>query len=68
MGTIEFIHETEWRDLPAPVRGQARRCLLDTLGAAIGGHHTELSRIVNDFAALAYGGQGARLWLDGRSV
>ncbi len=68
MGTIDFIHETEWRDLPAPVRGQARRCLLDTLGAALGGRRTELSRIVNDFAASTYGGQGARLWLDGRSV
>ncbi len=68
MGTIEFIHETEWQDLPEPVRGQARRCLLDTLGAALGGRRTRLSRIIHDFAALAYGGQGASLWLDGRSV
>lgn len=68
MGTIEFIHETQWLDLPALVRSQARRCLLDTLGAAIGGRRTELSRIVHDFAAAAYTGQGARLWLDGRMV
>ncbi len=68
METIEFIHDTQWRDVPAPVRSQARRCLLDTLGAAMGGRRTELSRIVHDFAATAYDGQGARLWLDGRPV
>ncbi|MGI8476790.1 MAG: MmgE/PrpD family protein [Thermomicrobiales bacterium] len=68
MGAIEFIHETRWQDLPESVRSQARRCLLDTLGAAIGGRRTELSRIINDFAAAAYGGAGATLWLDGRPV
>ncbi len=68
MEIIEFIHETRWDDLPDHVRAQARRCLLDTLGAALGGRRTELSRIVHDFAATAYGGAGARLWLDGRTV
>ncbi|MGH2535150.1 MAG: MmgE/PrpD family protein [Thermomicrobiales bacterium] len=68
MGTIEFIHETHWRDLPDDTRAHARRCLLDTLGAALGGRRTELSRIVHDFAAATYGGGGARLWLDGRAV
>ncbi len=68
MGTIEFIRETQWRALPEPVRNQAWRCLLDTLGAALGGRQTELSRIVHNFAAAAYGGPGARLWLDGRVV
>ncbi|MBA2519867.1 MAG: MmgE/PrpD family protein [Chloroflexia bacterium] len=68
MGTIEFIHQTRWHDLPERVRHQARRCLLDTLGAGIGGRRTELSRIVNDFAATTHGGRGATLWLDGRPV
>ncbi len=68
MEVIEFIHETSWQVVPEPVRSQARRCLLDTLGAALGGRRTTLSRIVHDFAATAYGGQEARLWLDGRSV
>ncbi len=68
MRTIEFIHETHWHDLPSQIRGQARRCLLDTLGAALGGRGTELSSIVHDFAAAAYGGAGAGLWLDGRAV
>jgi len=68
MDSIGFIHELRWRDLPESVRDQAWRCLLDTLGAALGGRRTELSSIVHDFAATVFGGQGAHLWLDGRSV
>ncbi|CAA9540126.1 MAG: MmgE/PrpD [uncultured Thermomicrobiales bacterium] len=68
MDVVRFIHDTRWNDLPAPVQHQARRCLLDTLGAAIGGRQTELSRIVHEFAAATHGGGGARLWLDGRAV
>nr|MBA2755433.1 MmgE/PrpD family protein [Chloroflexia bacterium] len=51
MGTIEFIRETRWDDLPDHVRHQARRCLLDTIGAGIGGRRTELSGIIHDYAA-----------------
>lgn len=68
MGIIEFLHETGWEDLPDQVRSQARRCLLDTLGAALGGRGTALSDIVHDFAATVYRGQEADLWLDGRKV
>ena len=64
----QFIHETTWYDLPPDVRHQARRCLLDTLAAGIGGRATEMSQIVHNFAATAFGGQGAKLWLDGREV
>jgi 2-methylcitrate dehydratase PrpD len=68
MGVIEFIHDVKWPNLPEAVRLQARRCLLDTLGAAIGGSRTKLSKIIRDFAAFAFGGKGAWLWLDGREV
>jgi 2-methylcitrate dehydratase PrpD len=68
MEVIEYIREVGWNDLPTSVRGQTRRCLLDTIGAAIGGRCTELSRIIYDFAASVYGGEGAPLWLDGREV
>jgi 2-methylcitrate dehydratase PrpD len=64
----QFIHELKWEHLPEDVRHQAHRCLLDTVGSAIGGRQTDLSRIIHDFAATAYGGQGAHLWLDGRKV
>jgi len=68
MDVISFIHETEWKDLPEDVRRQSRRCLLDTLGAGISGSRTRLSQIIRNFAAFAFGGQGAYLWLDGREV
>ena len=68
MDVIDFIHDVKWGDLPKVVRRQARRCLLDTVGAAIGGSRTKLSQIVRDFAAFAFGGHGAYLWLDGREV
>jgi 2-methylcitrate dehydratase PrpD len=68
MEVIQFIHEVTWTDLPQNVRHQARRCLLDTLGAGVSGRATELSGIVYEFTASAYGGQGAQLWLDGREV
>jgi 2-methylcitrate dehydratase PrpD len=64
----DFVHELTWCDLPDPIRGQARRCLLDTIGAGLAGRRTELSRIVHEGAAAIYGGDGARLWLDGRAV
>jgi len=68
MDVISFIHETKWTDLPEDIRRQARRCLLDTLGAGISGSQTRLSKIIRDFAASTFGGQGAYLWLDGREV
>ena len=37
-------------------------------GTAIGGRQTELARIIYDFAATAYGGEGTKLWFDGRDV
>lgn len=68
MKTLDFIHQLTWADLPESVRNQARRCLLDTIGVAIGGRQTDLSSIIYNFAAAACGGQEARLWLDGRQV
>jgi 2-methylcitrate dehydratase PrpD len=66
--SIQFIHAVTWDDLPDAVRGQARRCLLDTLAAGIGGRSTPLSGIIHDYTAAAYGGRGAYLWFDGRQV
>ncbi|MFQ5421613.1 MAG: MmgE/PrpD family protein [Anaerolineae bacterium] len=68
MAIISFIHETDWADLPAEVQHQAARCLLDTVGTAIAGRQTDCSRIIYDFAATAFCGNEARLWLDGRAV
>lgn len=63
-----FIHETSWNNLPESVQHQAVRCLLDTVAAAVAGRQTDCSRIIYDFAAAAFGGEKARMWLDGRFV
>lgn len=68
MRIIEFIHHISWQDFPDEVKSQARRCLLYTVGAAVGGRRTRLSQIFRDFSASVYSGQGAHLWLDGREV
>jgi 2-methylcitrate dehydratase PrpD len=70
MGTdvIDFIHDLTWEDIPEQVRQQAKRCLLDTIGVAIGGRQTELSRIIYGHVIHCFGGQGSVLWFDGREV
>ncbi|MEA3350461.1 MAG: MmgE/PrpD family protein [Chloroflexota bacterium] len=68
MNPIDFIHELSWEQIPKHVQQQAKRCLLDTIGAAIGGRRTKLSHIIYDFAGSTFMGKGAFLWLDGREV
>jgi 2-methylcitrate dehydratase PrpD len=64
--TIQFILETTWADLPSAVQHQARRCLLDALGALIAGTETQAGKLMADFAVEQYGGHEATLLVDGR--
>jgi 2-methylcitrate dehydratase PrpD len=57
MNSIEFIHKLRWQQIPKPVQLQVKRCLLDTIGTAIGGRKTALSQIVNDFTSDTFGGK-----------
>lgn len=66
MDYTAFIQDLTYDDIPPHVIHQAKRCLLDTLGVVITGRQTELADIVYNFAALAFGGNAAQLWLDGR--
>lgn len=64
-----FVRDLRYDDLPRDVVVQAKRCLLDLVAAAIGGHRTRLGRIVRDHAARHYASEpGARLLFDGRRV
>ncbi|MGR3504224.1 MmgE/PrpD family protein [Pseudaestuariivita sp.] len=68
---LEFIHNTTYEDLPAQAIADAKRGLLDTLGVAIAGSQTELSRIIRSHAVAHFGagtGPESPLWLDGRMV
>ena len=44
------------------------RCLVDTIGVAIGGRQTLLSRIIYAHARSQFGGSQTRLWFDGSPV
>lgn len=68
MHILPFIHQLTWANVPAEARRYAKWCLIDTLGAGLGGRQTELARIIHDFAAAAFGGHSAHLWQDGREV
>jgi 2-methylcitrate dehydratase PrpD len=66
---VSFIHNLCFADLPADVMQQARRCLLDLIGTAAGGHVTDVTGIIRNHAVRHFGvgmGSGARLLLDGR--
>jgi len=68
MNPIDFIHELQWEQIPTEVRQQAKRSLLDTIGVAIIGRQTELSKIIHNHAARTFGGSDTQLWFDGRTV
>ena len=65
---LEFIHGLRWDDIPANVRHNAQRSLLDLIGVAAGGRKTVNARIIYDFVSAhsAPGDKGARLLFDGR--
>ena len=68
MTIINFIHDTSFEDLPNAVVHEAVRCLIDTLGVAVAGSQTQLSKIIHNHAARQFGGSNAILWQDGRFV
>ncbi len=47
---LDFIIETDWSRLPGEVQHQAKRCLLDTLGALLAGHQTPVANLMHAFA------------------
>lgn len=67
---IEFVHDLDASDLPAPVTLMLRRCLTDLVGVAAAGTATRLSGIVRGHVVRHFGagGQHARLLFDGRAV
>ena len=70
MTPIAFAHDLRFADLPAPVVGRAKHCLLDLLGVAASGTGTELSRVARNHAARHMGAStgGASILFDGRHV
>jgi len=48
--TVNFIMETKWDALPDNIQHQAKRCLMDTLGALIAGHNTPVANLMYSLA------------------
>lgn len=59
--TVQFIKDTQWRNLPEPVKHQSKRCFLDTLGALLAGTNTPVSRIVSQFVQEQFRGNEATI-------
>lgn len=55
----EFACDASWDELPADVREQAVRCVLDLTGDAIAGSRTKVARIAGDYALESYGSGAA---------
>ena len=65
---IDFTLHTSWEDLPVKVRHQAKRCLLDALGALIAGSQTPVAGVVETYARQQFGGDQATILVSGNRV
>lgn len=52
---LDFLHGLTFEEVPAEVKHQTWRCLLDLCGVAAAGSGTELSRIIRNHAACHFG-------------
>lgn len=55
----QFIHEISYEALPAAVRHQVKRCLLDLMGCVVAGSLTPAARIAERFAGEQWPGQSS---------
>jgi len=62
---LDFILETDWASLPGDVQHQAKRCILDTLGALLAGHQTPVARLMHTFALDQFKGDEASILVQG---
>lgn len=62
---IDFALNVRWEHLPAGVQHQAKRCLLDTMGALIAGSQTPVAGIVRTMAREPFGGDQATIMVSG---
>ncbi|MCP3954244.1 MAG: MmgE/PrpD family protein [Desulfobacterales bacterium] len=65
---VDFTLNIQWADLPVEVQHQAKRCLLDTLGALIAGSQTPVADIMRQTAREQFGGDQATIMVSGERV
>ncbi len=62
---IRFIQELTWENIPPEVQHQSKRCLLDTIGAAIAGAQSPVGRIMAKIARTQFPGNEATVLIHG---
>jgi 2-methylcitrate dehydratase PrpD len=65
---VQFIVDTEWENVPAAVQHQAKRCLMDTLGALIAGNETPVREVMTRVAKKQLCGDEATILVSGERV
>jgi len=65
---IQFILQTTWKDLSSEAQHQARRCLLDSLGALIAGTETPVGKLMASFCVEQHAGDEATVLATGQPV
>ena len=65
---IDFTLNINWENLPVAVRHQAKRCLMDALGALIAGSQTPVADIMRKTALEQFGGDQATIMVSGERV
>ena len=65
---IQFIVDTDWKNVPDAVQHQAKRCLMDTLGALIAGKETPVREVMTRMAKKQLCGDEATILVTGERV
>jgi 2-methylcitrate dehydratase PrpD len=65
---VDFTLTLRWDDLPEAVRHQAKRCLMDALGALVAGSQTPVADIMRKTALEQFGGDQATIMVSGERV
>jgi 2-methylcitrate dehydratase PrpD len=63
-----FIMDTEWKNVPAAVQHQAKRCLMDTLGSLVAGRLTPVMEVMTHMAKRQLPGDEATILVSGERV
>lgn len=63
---LEFVVDLEWSTLPPEVQHQAKRCLLDAVGAAIAGMETPVGALMAAFAEQQFRGEDATILVNAK--
>ena len=66
--TLNFIVETKWDTLSENIQYQAKRCLMDTMGALIAGQKTPVAGLMNGFAKEQFQGDDATILVKGNKL